>query len=57
MMPFQFDGKKWTISLYTTKDEIDCSVIAKSNGGGGHKKAAGFQVEDISKVFSQIQIA
>lgn len=57
MMPFQFDGKKWTISLYTTKDEVDCSVIAKSNGGGGHKKAAGFQVEDISKVFSQIQIA
>lgn len=57
MMPFQFDGKKWTISLYTTKDEVDCSIIAKANGGGGHKKAAGFQVEDISKVFSQIQIA
>lgn len=57
MMPFQFDGKKWTISLYTTKDEVDCSVIAKANGGGGHKKAAGFQVEDISKIFSQIQIA
>jgi len=57
MMPFQFDGKKWTISLYTTKDEVDCSVIAKANGGGGHKKAAGFQVEDISKVFSQILIA
>lgn len=57
MMPFQFDGKKWTISLYTTKDEVDCSVIAKANGGGGHKKAAGFQVEDISKVFSKIQIA
>jgi len=55
MMPFQFDGKQWTISLYTTKDEIDCSVIAKANGGGGHKKAAGFQVEDISKVFSKIQ--
>jgi oligoribonuclease NrnB/cAMP/cGMP phosphodiesterase (DHH superfamily) len=57
MMPFQFDGKKWTISLYTTKDEVDCSVIAKINGGGGHKKAAGFQVEDISKVFSQIQLS
>jgi oligoribonuclease NrnB/cAMP/cGMP phosphodiesterase (DHH superfamily) len=57
MMPFQFDGKKWTISLYTTKDEVDCSLIAKANGGGGHKKAAGFQVEDISKIFSKIQIA
>lgn len=56
MMPFQFDGTKWVISLYTTKDDVDCSVIAKANGGGGHKKAAGFQVEDISEVFSKIQI-
>jgi oligoribonuclease NrnB/cAMP/cGMP phosphodiesterase (DHH superfamily) len=45
------------VSLYTTKDEVDCSIIAKSNGGGGHKKAAGFRVEDISKIFSQIRIA
>lgn len=54
MMPFQFDGKQWTISLYTTKDEVDCSVIAKSKGGGGHKKAAGFQVKEISKIFPSI---
>ncbi len=46
MMPFKFDGKKWTFSLYTTKD-IDCSALAKEMGGGGHKKAAGFQVEGI----------
>lgn len=51
MMPFQFDGKQWTISLYTTKDYIDCSQIAKSKGGGGHKKAAGFQVKEIGSVF------
>lgn len=51
MMPFQFDGKKWIISLYTTKDEIDCSMIAKSMGGGGYKKAAGFQIDDIKKIF------
>lgn len=51
MMPFQFNGKFWTISLYTTKDNIDCSVIAKLKGGGGHKKAAGFQVDDIRQVF------
>lgn len=57
MIPFQFDGTKWVISLYTTKENVDCSVIAKTNGGGGHKKAAGFQTEDISKVFSKIQIA
>ena len=52
MMPFQFDGKQWTISLYTTKDDIDCSIIAKSKGGGGHKKAAGFQVKNIFSIFS-----
>lgn len=47
MMPFQFNGKFWTVSLYTTHDHIDCSMIAKSKGGGGHKKAAGFQTNDL----------
>ena len=42
MVCFQYTGEHWVISLYTTKDNIDCSVIAKSYGGGGHKKAAGF---------------
>lgn len=46
MMPFKYDGKKWTFSMYTTKD-IDLSVLAKEMGGGGHKKACGFQVEGI----------
>lgn len=50
MMPFMFNGKFWTISLYTTKDGIDCSEICKKHGGGGHKKAAGFQVSDIRSV-------
>jgi nanoRNase/pAp phosphatase (c-di-AMP/oligoRNAs hydrolase) len=35
------DGK-WKVSMYTTKDEIDCGAIAKHFGGGGHKGAAGF---------------
>lgn len=42
MIPFIFDGKQWTVSLYTKKD-IDVSTIAKKYGGGGHEKAAGFQ--------------
>ncbi len=37
--------RKWTVSLYTTKEEVDCGAIAKQFGGGGHKKAAGFQCE------------
>jgi len=54
MIPFQFNGKNWSFSLYTTKDDIDCSKIAKLYGGGGHKKASGFQIDDIRKIFSNI---
>ena len=41
-MPFSYNGKRWSYSLYTVKKDIDCSVIAKSFGGGGHAQAAGF---------------
>lgn len=52
MMPFQYCGKTslWTVSLYTTKDYVDCSELARSQGGGGHRKAAGFQVPHISNI-------
>lgn len=46
MIPFVFDGKQWTVSLYTKKD-IDCSEIARKYGGGGHKQAAGFQCKEL----------
>lgn len=45
MMPFIFDGRKWSVSIYTKKKEIDVSEIAKKYGGGGHKQAAGFQCD------------
>ena len=48
LMPFFYTGKYWQFSIYTDKDHIDCSLIAKQQGGGGHAKAAGFQVDDIS---------
>lgn len=51
MMPFSFNGKFWTVSLYTTKGNIDCSELAKKMGGGGHKKAAGFQIGNINSLF------
>jgi len=41
MIPFQYTGKGWTVSFYATKDNIDCTFIAKKHGGGGHVKAAG----------------
>ena len=38
---------KWTVSLYSTRDDVDCGSIAKSLGGGGHKGAAGFQCDQL----------
>lgn len=38
---------KWTVSLYSTRDDVDCGAIAKSFGGGGHKGAAGFQCDEL----------
>ncbi|PIR92463.1 hypothetical protein COU01_01575 [Candidatus Falkowbacteria bacterium CG10_big_fil_rev_8_21_14_0_10_44_15] len=32
-------------SLRTNRDDVDVCVLAQSFGGGGHKKAAGFEVE------------
>ena len=38
---------KWTVSIYSTREDVDCGSIAKSFGGGGHKGAAGFQSESL----------
>lgn len=40
-------SKTWTVSLYSTRNDVDCGEIAKSYGGGGHKGAAGFQCSEI----------
>jgi bifunctional oligoribonuclease and PAP phosphatase NrnA len=32
-------------SLRTTRDDVDVSAIAQKFGGGGHQKAAGFEIE------------
>ena len=39
---FWYKDGKWMWSLYNDNGEIDCSIIAKSYGGGGHKGASGF---------------
>ena len=51
--PFVFvGGKQWKYSLFSSKKDVDCSVIAKALGdidglgGGGHAGAAGFQTYD-----------
>lgn len=52
MMMFQYEGARslWKFSIYTTKPEIDCSLIAKSLGGGGHRSASGFQLKDLKEI-------
>lgn len=45
LMPFSFDGEKWTVSLYSTT--VDVSEIAKKYSGGGHKGASGFQCKEL----------
>jgi uncharacterized protein len=37
--------KQVAFSLYNDNEEVDCSVIAKQFGGGGHKGAAGFRLD------------
>jgi len=44
---FWYQNGKFTYSLYNDNGEVDCSVIAKKRGGGGHKGAAGFQRDQI----------
>ncbi len=40
----ELDNNEVKGSFRTTRDDVDVSAIAKSLGGGGHKKAAGFTV-------------
>jgi oligoribonuclease NrnB/cAMP/cGMP phosphodiesterase (DHH superfamily) len=45
---FHFQHGSWMFSLYNDNGLVDCSLIAKSLGGGGHKGAAGFRIIDIN---------
>ena len=46
MLPFAVKSNgKVRCSLYTTKPEINCGEIAKALGGGGHRQAAGFELD------------
>ena len=50
MLAFNRKSTIWTISLYTTKNNIDVSKIANKYGGGGHRQAAGFNITDINLI-------
>lgn len=46
-MPFSFNGRNgtWTYSMYSKI--VDVSNIAKKYGGGGHRGAAGFNLDKL----------
>ena len=47
---FHYANGMWNFSLYNDNGKVDCSIIAKQHGGGGHKGAAGFRIEDINQI-------
>ena len=51
---FHFANGLWNFSLYNDNGEVDCSVIAKQFGGGGHKGAAGFRVKNLPYNLSEL---
>lgn len=48
---YHFDGKNFVFSLRSADEGVDVSEVAKTfPGGGGHKKAAGFSVNNLKKI-------
>lgn len=49
LIRFNFDGKKWRISMYHApgKERHDLSLIASKYGGGGHRGACGFECKTL----------
>lgn len=47
MISFGWDGRRWRVSLYTDRHDVDVSAIATAHGGGGHAGAAGFECEHL----------
>lgn len=44
---FSIEKGLWTIGLRRGIGDVDCSLIAKKYGGGGHRAASGFRVKEL----------
>lgn len=42
---FYYNGKHYSVSLYSDKDYVNCGELAHELGGGGHLGAAGFRCD------------
>ena len=49
----RIEKNSYICSIRTTKEDVDVSIIAEKFGGGGHRKASGFRVSNINKIFNQ----
>lgn len=47
VVTFAYNGKGFSYSLFSSNPEVDCSKIAETFGGGGHKGAAGFFLDKL----------
>lgn len=47
VIPFYYINGKWKYSIFTEKDDVNCIKVAKSYGGGGHLKAAGWVIPEL----------
>lgn len=47
VISFYFIDNMWKYSIFTNKNNVDCMSIAKSYGGGGHLKAAGWVIDEM----------
>lgn len=45
---FHYANGMWNFSLYNDNEQVDCSIIAKQYGGGGHRGASGFRIKNIN---------
>ena len=52
---FWYANGMWNFSLYNDNGQVDCSVIAKQFGGGGHKGASGFTIKSIESFITANQ--
>ena len=50
---FHYANGKWNFSLYNDNELVDCSQIAKRFGGGGHRGAAGFLLDEIHPILNK----
>jgi uncharacterized protein len=50
MILFTYNGKFWTVSLRSTKDNVDCSSLAAKFGGSGHFHASGLKLLNINEI-------